>query len=139
MAPPAFNFNVFMEKEKLATNGSNFTEWAINLRILLSAAEKQYVLEAPLGPRPLDDSPYEEKNVYLTRQEDHNLVHCGILYGLDPELQKRLSAVGIARSFQRCMLGATPRHPESTRSRKTNIYATRWWLSSGASDPERKH
>src|SRR3954470_24653374 len=89
MAPPAFNFNVFMEKEKLATNGSNFTEWAINLRILLSAAEKQYVLEAPLGPRPLDDSPDEEKNVYLTRQEDHNLVHCGILYGLEPELRKR--------------------------------------------------
>ena len=50
MAPPAFNFNVFMEKEKLATNGSNFTEWAMNLRILLSAAQKQYVLEAPLGP-----------------------------------------------------------------------------------------
>ena len=86
MAPPAFNFNVFMEKEKLATNGSNFTEWAMNLRILLSAAQKQYVLEAPLGPPPLDDAPDEEKNVYQTRQEDHNLVHCGILYGLEPEL-----------------------------------------------------
>src|SRR3954464_1337792 len=89
MAPPAFNFNVFMEKEKLATNGSNFTEWAMNLRILLSAAQKQYVLEAPLGPPPLDDAPDEEKNVYQTRQEDHNLVHCGILYGLEPELLKR--------------------------------------------------
>ena len=89
MAPPAFNFNVFMEKEKLATNGSNFTEWAMNLRILLSAAQKQYVLEAPLGPQPFDDAPDEEKNVYQTRQEDHNLVHCGILYGLEPELRKR--------------------------------------------------
>src|SRR3954465_3851068 len=67
MAPPAFNFNVFMEKEKLATNGSNFTEWAMNLRILLSAAQKQYVLEAPLGPPPLYDAPDEEKNIYLTR------------------------------------------------------------------------
>ena len=38
MAPPAFNFNLFMEKEKLATNGSNFTNWAMNLRILLNAA-----------------------------------------------------------------------------------------------------
>ena len=78
-----------MEKEKLATNGSNFTEWAMNLRILLSAAQKQYVLEAPLGPPPFDDAPDEEKNVYQTRQEDHNLVHCGILYGLEPELRKR--------------------------------------------------
>ena len=50
MAPPAFNFNVFMEKEKLAANGSNFTNWAMNLRILLSAAQKKYVLEASLGP-----------------------------------------------------------------------------------------
>ena len=50
MAPPTFNFNVLMEKEKLAANGSNFTNWAMNLRILLSAAQKQYVLEAPLGP-----------------------------------------------------------------------------------------
>ena len=53
MAPPAFNFNVFMEKEKLATNGSNFTDWAMNLRILLTAAQNKYVLEAPLGPHLL--------------------------------------------------------------------------------------
>src|SRR4051812_20381285 len=89
MAPPAFNFNVFMEKEKLATSGNNFTEWAMNLRILLFAAQKQYMLEASLGPPPFDDAPDEEKNVYQTRQEDHNLVHCGILYGIDPELRKR--------------------------------------------------
>ena len=89
MAPPAFNFNVFMEKEKLAANGSNFTNWAMNLRILLTAAQMQYVLDAPLGPPPFEDAPDEEKNVYQTRQEDHNLVHCGILYGLEPELRKR--------------------------------------------------
>src|SRR3954470_20044188 len=89
MAPPAFNFNVFMEKEKLAMNGSNFTEWAMNLRILLSATQKQYVLEALLGPTPFEDAPDEEKNVYQTRQVDHNLVHCGILYGIYPELRKR--------------------------------------------------
>ena len=89
MALPAFNFNVFMEKEKLVANGSNFTNWAMNLRILLTAAQKQYVLDAPLGPPPAPDAPDEEKNVYITRQEDHNLVHCGILYGLEPELRKR--------------------------------------------------
>ena len=89
MAPPAFNFNVFMEKEKLAANGSNFTNWAMNLRILPTAAQKQYVIDTPLGPPPAPDAPDEEKNVYITRQEDHNLVHCGILYGLEPELRKR--------------------------------------------------
>ena len=57
MAPPPFNFNLFMEKEKLATNGSTFTNWALNLRILLNAAQKSYVLEAPLGAPPADDAP----------------------------------------------------------------------------------
>ena len=88
MAPPAFNFNLFMEKERLATNGSNFTNWDLNLRILLKAAQKTYVFDAPLGAPPADDAPDEEKNVFLTRQEDHSLVHCGILYGLEPELRK---------------------------------------------------
>jgi hypothetical protein len=46
------------------------------------------VLEAALGNPPAEDAPDEEKNVFLTRKEDHNLVHCGILYGLEPELRK---------------------------------------------------
>ena len=61
MAPPAFNFNMFMEKEKLATNGSNFTNWALNLRILLTASQKLYVLEEPLGAPPADDASDEDK------------------------------------------------------------------------------
>jgi hypothetical protein len=89
MAPLAFNFNLFMEKEKLATNGSNFTSWALNLRILLNAAKKSYVLGAPLGKPPAKDVPVEEKYIFPTRKEDHSLVHCDILYGLEPELRKR--------------------------------------------------
>jgi hypothetical protein len=79
---------MFMDKEKLATNGSNFTNWALNLRILLNASQKGYVLEAPLGNLYAEDAPDEEKNVFLTRKKDHSLVHYGILYGLEPELRK---------------------------------------------------
>ena len=93
MAPPTFNFNMFMEKEKLANNGSNFTNWALNLRILLTACKKLYVLEAPLGDQPADDASEEDKNVFLTQQEDHSIVHCGILYGLEPELRKRFENI----------------------------------------------
>ena len=78
-----------MEKEKLANNGSNFTNWALNLRILLTACQKLYVLDAPLGAPPADDAPDDEKNVFLTQKEDHIVVHCGIMYGLEPELRKR--------------------------------------------------
>jgi hypothetical protein len=47
------------------------------------------VIEAPLGNPPAEDASDEEKNVFLTRKEDHRFVHCGTLYGLEPELRKR--------------------------------------------------
>ena len=40
------NFNVFLEKAKLKDDGSNFVDWARNLRIILTAAQKSYVLDA---------------------------------------------------------------------------------------------
>ena len=39
------NFNAFLEKAKLNDDGSNFTDWVRNLRIILIAAQKNYVLE----------------------------------------------------------------------------------------------
>ena len=42
------NFNAFLEKAKLKDDGSNYTDWVHNLRIILIAAQKNYVLEAPL-------------------------------------------------------------------------------------------
>ena len=46
------NFNAFLEKAKLKDDGSNYMDWVSNLRIILIAAQKNYVLEAPLGARP---------------------------------------------------------------------------------------
>ena len=55
MAPAyvALNFNAFLEKTKLKDDGSNYTDWVRNLRIILIAAKKAYVLEAPLGDGPV--------------------------------------------------------------------------------------
>src|SRR5664279_505828 len=89
MAPPALNFNAFLEKEELKNTGSNFTDWFRNLRIILNAAQKTYVLEAPLGAPPAEYASEDEKNVFRTQKEDHNIVQCAILYGLEYELQKR--------------------------------------------------
>ena len=41
------NFNAFLEKTKLKDDGSNYTDWVRNLRIILIAAKKAYALEAP--------------------------------------------------------------------------------------------
>ena len=45
------NFNVFLEKAKWKDDGSNYTDWVRNLRIILIAAQKNYVLDALLGER----------------------------------------------------------------------------------------
>ena len=43
---------MFLEKNKLKYDSSNDADWVRNLRIILIAAQKNYVLEAPLGARP---------------------------------------------------------------------------------------
>ena len=49
MARPntTMNFNAFLEKDKLKDDGSNFSDWFMNLKIILTAAKKLYVLDAP--------------------------------------------------------------------------------------------
>ncbi len=53
MANVVLNFNAFLEKTKLKDDGSNYTDWVQNLRIILIVAKKDYVLEAPLGEAPI--------------------------------------------------------------------------------------
>ena len=38
------NLNAFLEKANLKDDGSNYTDWVRNLRIILIAAQKNYVL-----------------------------------------------------------------------------------------------
>ena len=57
------NFNAFLEKAKLKDDGSNYTDWVRNLRIILIVAQKNYILEAPLGVRPAADAADDVKNV----------------------------------------------------------------------------
>ncbi|KAK1619315.1 hypothetical protein QYE76_024832 [Lolium multiflorum] len=85
MASP-INFNQFLEKEKLKSNGSNFTDWFRHVRIFLSGGNLQYVLDAPLGDPPAED---EVKAVYATRKTRYSQVRCAILCSLESDLQKR--------------------------------------------------
>ena len=58
------NFNVFLEKTKLKDDGSNYTERVRNLRIILIAAKKAYVLEAPLGDAPIFPATQDVMNAW---------------------------------------------------------------------------
>ncbi|KAK1660487.1 hypothetical protein QYE76_048646, partial [Lolium multiflorum] len=89
MASPSINFNQFLEKEKLKSNGSNFTDWFRHVRIFLNGGNLQYVLDAPLGSPPPPAVSEEEKNVFETRAKVYSQVQCAILCSLEAELQKR--------------------------------------------------
>ena len=58
------NFNALLEKAKLKDYGSNYTDWVRNLRIILIAAQKNYVLDAPLGERPVAGADADVLNVW---------------------------------------------------------------------------
>ena len=81
------NFNAFLEKAKLKDDGSNYTDWVRNLRIILIAAQKNYVLEAPLGARPPTRATPEVMNVWQSKADDYSIVQCAMLYGSEPGLQ----------------------------------------------------
>ena len=84
------NFNAFLEKAKLKDDGSNYTDWVGNLRIILIAAQKKYVLDAPLGDRPIAGADADVMNVWLAQYDDYLIVMCTML--------KRLR-IGTSKTF----------------------------------------
>ena len=44
---------MFLEKTKFKDDSSNDADWVRDLRIILVATQKNYVLDAPLGDRPI--------------------------------------------------------------------------------------
>ena len=68
------NFNAFLEKAKLKDDGSNYTDWVHNLRVILIAARKNYVLEAPLGARPAVGATPDVMNVRQSKADDYSIV-----------------------------------------------------------------
>src|SRR3989337_3867257 len=93
------NFNAFLEKPKLKDDGSNYTDWVRNLRLILIAAKKAYVLEAPLGDAPVFPATQDVMNAWQSRSDDYSLVQCGMLYSLEPGLQKRFEQHGAYEMF----------------------------------------
>ena len=98
------NFNVFLEKAKLKDDGSNYTDWVRNLRIILIAAQKNYVLDAPLGERPAAGIEADVMNVWQARSDDYSLVQCGMLYALESGVQRCFERHGPYEMFQELKL-----------------------------------
>ena len=78
---------MFLEKTKLKDDSSNDADWVRDLRIILIATQKNYVLDAPLGVPPLATA--DVVNAWQSRVDDYSIVQCAMLYGLESGLQRR--------------------------------------------------
>ena len=65
---------MFLEKNKLKDDSSNDVDWVRDLRITLIPAHKNYVLDAPLGDRPIAGADADVMNVWLAQYDDYLIV-----------------------------------------------------------------
>ena len=68
------NFNVFLEKNKLKDDSNNDADWVRDLRIILIAAQKNYVLDALLGDKPIPGADADVMNAWQARYDDYLIV-----------------------------------------------------------------
>ena len=67
-------FDIFLEKTKLKDDSSNDVDWVRDLRIILIAAQKNYVLDAPLGDKPVVGADADVMNILQARYDDYLIV-----------------------------------------------------------------
>ena len=80
---------MFLEKIVLKDVSSNDADWIRDLRFILIAAQKNYVLDAPPGDGPIAGADAYVMNVWLAQYDEYLIVLCTMLYGLEPGRQKR--------------------------------------------------
>ena len=119
------NFNAFLEKAKLKDDGSNYMDWVRNLRIILIAAQKNYVLEAPLGVPPAPTT-LDIMNAWQSRVYDYSIVQCAMLYGLESGLQRRFEHHGAYEMFQELKLIFQANARVERYEVSTSSIAARW-------------
>ena len=71
---PCVYFDMFLEKVKLKDDSRNDADRVRDLRTIIIAAYKNYVLDAPLGDRPIAGADTEVMNVWLSQYDDYLIV-----------------------------------------------------------------
>ena len=65
---------MFLEKNKLKDDSRNDVDWVCDLRIILIATQKNYVIDAPLGDRPIAGANVDIMNVWQAQYDDYLIV-----------------------------------------------------------------
>ena len=55
-------------------DSSNDADWVHDLRIILIVAQKNYVLDAPLGDEPIAGADADVMNIWQARYDDYLIV-----------------------------------------------------------------
>ena len=71
---PRLYFDMFLEKIVLKDVSSNDADWIRDLRFILIAAQKNYVLDAPLGDKPIAGADEDVMNIWLAQYDDYLIV-----------------------------------------------------------------
>ena len=85
-------------------DSSNDEDQVRDLRIVLIAAQKNYILDAPLGDGPIAGADADVMNVWLAQYDDYLIVQCTMLNGLESGLQRRFERHGPYEMFQELKL-----------------------------------
>ena len=97
-------FDMFLEKTKLKDDSSNDADQVRDLRIILIAAQKNYVFDAPLGDRPIAGVEADVMNVWLAQYDDYLIVQCTMLNSLESGFQRHFERHGPYEMFQELKL-----------------------------------
>ena len=65
---------MFLEKNKLKDDSSNEADRVRDMRIILIATQKHYVLDAPLGDKPIAGADADVMNLWQARYDDYLIV-----------------------------------------------------------------
>ena len=95
---------MFLEKTVLKDVSSNDADWIRDMMFILIAAQKNYVLDAPLGDRPIPGADADVMNVWIAPYDDYLIVQCTMLNGLESGLQGRFERHGPYEMFQELKL-----------------------------------
>ena len=110
----------------LKDDSSNDADQVRDLRIILIAAQKNYVLDAPLGDGPIAGAEADVMNVLTKAQyDDYLIVQCTMLYGLEPGLQKCFERRGAYKMFQELKLDHTHSRVKRYETSDSTL-PTRW-------------
>src|SRR3954465_11790315 len=82
-----FSLRSILDKDKL--NGTNYSYWVHNLRIVLRSDKKETVLDTPIPDEPANNASATLKNAYKRACDDFLEVSCLMLACMEPELQKK--------------------------------------------------